>query len=416
MSDRQTIAAIATASGRSGIGVLRISGPDLSTFANGLTGRTLRPRHASLSTFRDANGGAIDTGIALYFPAPQSYTGEDVLELQGHGGPVVLRMLLQRCIELGARFAEPGEFTRRAFLNGKLDLAQAEGVVDLIDAVTAQAARCAMRSLQGDFSAHIAGLAARLVDLRALIEATLDFPEEELDSLDRQTIHADLTRLREDLAALLEGARQGSLLRDGLNVVLAGQPNVGKSSLLNRLVRDEVAIVTDIPGTTRDVLRQMIEIHGIPVQVTDTAGLRDPKDPVERIGVDRAWNAIADADIVMLLIDAAAGFADTDSEILHRAPPGVPRVRIMNKIDLIGRPASLQTGDSETVVWLSAKTGEGVDLLRDIIAALAGWEGRTEGIFLARERHLVALRNAERYLAEAAEREAMIELLRRSSG
>ncbi|HEV7390249.1 MAG TPA: tRNA uridine-5-carboxymethylaminomethyl(34) synthesis GTPase MnmE [Burkholderiales bacterium] len=410
MSDRQTIAAIATGSGRAGIGVVRVSGPELSKFTSSLTGRALEPRQASLRTFRSAAGDAIDTGIALYFPAPHSYTGEDVLELQGHGGPVVLRMLLQRCVELGARLAEPGEFTRRAFLNGKLDLAQAEGVVDLIDAATAQAARCAMRSLQGDFSARIAALSTRLIDLRALIEATLDFPEDEVDSLDRQTIRANLKRLRADLAALLVGARQGSLLRDGLHVVLAGQPNVGKSSLLNRLACDEVAIVTDIPGTTRDVLRQTIDIRGIPVQVTDTAGLRDPKDPVERIGVDRAWNAIADADVVILLIDAAAGFAVVDREILRRAPQGVPRVRVMNKIDLIGRGSSVQTGDSETVVWLSAKTGEGIDLLRNTIAAVAGWKGSTDGVFLARERHLVALRNAERHLAEASERESVIEL------
>jgi tRNA modification GTPase len=411
MTDNQTIAAIATASGRSGIGVVRVSGPDLVTLSKSLTGRALQPRDAVLTTFRDSSGEAIDTGIAIYFRAPRSYTGEDVLELQGHGGPVVLRMLLQRCLELGARVAEPGEFTRRAFLNGKLDLAQAEGVVDLIDAATAEAARCALRSLQGDFSERIEGLSSTLIELRALVEATLDFPEDEVEVLDRAGIRAGLDHVHANLKILLAGARQGSLLRDGLHVVLAGRPNVGKSSLLNRLVGDEVAIVTDIPGTTRDVLRQTIEVHGIPVQITDTAGLRDPMDPVERIGVDRAWNAISGADIVILLVDAAAGFGDADREILQRAPTDVPCVRVMNKIDLLRRASCVETAASETVVWLSAKTGEGIDGLRSTIAAVAGWVGRTDSVFLARERHLVALRDADRHLAAAAEDEMHIELL-----
>jgi tRNA modification GTPase len=310
--------------------------------------------------------------------------------------------------------AEPGEFTRRAFLNGKLDLAQAEGVVDLIDAATAEAARCALRSLQGDFSERIEGLSSTLIELRALVEATLDFPEDEVDVLERAGIRAGLDHVHANLKILLAGARQGSLLRDGLHVVLAGRPNVGKSSLLNRLVGDEVAIVTDIPGTTRDVLRQTIEVDGIPVQITDTAGLRDPMDPmdpVERIGVDRAWNAISGADIVILLVDAAAGFGDADREILQRAPTDVPCVRVMNKIDLLRRASCVETAASETVVWLSAKTGEGIDGLRRTIAAVAGWEGRTDSVFLARERHLVALRDADRHLAAAAEDEMHIELL-----
>src|SRR5215831_3387102 len=297
-SDNDVIAAIATGQGRAGIGIVRVSGKNLSGLARALLGAAPGPRIATRATFRDAGGEPIDDGIALYFPAPGSYTGEHVLELQGHGGPVVLQMILRRCVELGARLAEPGEFSRRAFLNDKLDLVQAEGVADLIDASTEAAARCALRSLRGEFSERIRALVRQLVDLRALIEATLDFPEEDVDPLDREDAGLRLSRLRSELGEALALGRQGSVLRSGLQVVLAGQPNVGKSSLLNRLAGEELAIVTEIPGTTRDTVRQTIQIEGVPMNVIDTAGLRDSDDTVEAIGIARAWEAIERADVL----------------------------------------------------------------------------------------------------------------------
>jgi tRNA modification GTPase len=403
MISRDTIAAIATAPGRAGIGVVRISGTGLAAFAQSLTGRVLPPRHATLAPFRDTDGVAIDQGIALYFPAPASYTGEDVLELQGHGGPVVLRRLLQRCIELGARVAEPGEFTQRAFINGKLDLVQAEAVIDLIDASTAQAARGAMRSLHGDFSLRIQELSSSVIELRALVEATLDFPEEEIDILERGQARERLDRVRAGLEAVLEAARLGSLLREGLHIVLAGEPNVGKSSLLNRLAGEELAIVTEIPGTTRDPVRQVIDIGGIPAHVVDTAGLRDSADPVERIGVERAWGAIGGADVVVLVQDASSRADGGGQAIVERLPQHLPRIRVMNKIDLVRREPAIEQAPGETVVWLSAKTGAGLDLLRRALLAGAGWHGQEEAVFLARERHLEALAAAKSHLAIAGE-------------
>ncbi|MGH8698087.1 MAG: tRNA uridine-5-carboxymethylaminomethyl(34) synthesis GTPase MnmE, partial [Burkholderiales bacterium] len=301
------IAAIATAHGRAGIGVVRVSGRSLARLAEQLLGSMPPARRASRAVFRDAGGAAIDDGIALWFAAPHSYTGEDVLELHGHGGPVVLQMLLRRCIELGARLAEPGEFTRRAFLNDKLDLAQAEAVADVIDAATETAARCAVRSLQGEFSAAIRTLRDQLIELRMLAEATLDFPEEEVDPLDRADARARLERLRVAVAETLARAKQGSLLRTGLHVVLAGQPNVGKSSLLNRLAGEELAIVTAIPGTTRDSVRQAIQIEGMPLNVVDTAGLRESRDEVEQLGIQRTWSEIDRADLLLLVVDARHG-------------------------------------------------------------------------------------------------------------
>ena len=410
MRDRDTIAAIATAPGRGGVGIVRVSGKALAPLARELTGTELAGRQAQLRTFRDAAGATIDRGIALYFPAPASYTGEDVLELHGHGGPVVLRLLLQRCVELGARVAEPGEFTRRAFLNGKLDLAQAEGVVDLIDATTAQAARCAVRSLDGEFSARIDALSAGIVELRMLVEATLDFPDEEIDTLDRADAARRLGRVRRMLDDVLHAARQGSLLREGLHVVLAGAPNVGKSSLLNRLAGEELAIVTEIPGTTRDTIRQAIDLGGVPAYIIDTAGLRDSADPVERIGVERAWKAIEAADAVLLVEDASGGAGEAVGGIEQRLPAGVPRIRVMNKIDLIGEAASIERRDVETVVRVSAKTGEGTEALKQALLAAAGWEGHAETAFLARARHLQALRAAANHLQRAAAQSAELEL------
>ena len=410
MSDRDTIAAIATAAGRSGIGVVRVSGRSLGPFIESLTGAALPPRRASLKTFRDAGGEAIDQGIALYFPAPHSYTGEDVVELQGHGGPLVLRQLIQRCAELGARLAEPGEFTRRAFLNGKLDLAQAEGVVDLIDATTTQALRCAVRSLQGEFSREIQRLTAAIIELRIVVEATIDFPEEEIDILDRGDARGRLERVRVALDSVLTSARQGSLLREGLHVVLAGQPNVGKSSLLNQLAGEELAIVSDIPGTTRDPIRQVIDLSGVPAHIIDTAGLRESGDPVEKLGIDRAWTMIDRADAVLLLVDAATGQGPAEGTILQRIPPIIPRIRVMNKIDLLGTAAKVEETAEGAVVWLSARTGEGVEGLKSALLKVAGWEGHAESAFLARERHLQALRRASSHLDAARAQSGEVEI------
>lgn len=411
MTQRDTIAAIATAPGRAGIGVVRVSGAFARQVMLGLVGRCLEPRQAAVVRFRDADGAPIDEGVALFFAGPQSYTGEDVLELQGHGGPVILRLVLQRCVELGARMAEPGEFTRRAYLNGKLDLAQAESVADLIDAATAHAARSALRSLQGEFSSKINEVKARIVELRARVEATLDFPEEDVNALEHAMVREGLAGAREALETVLAAAARGSVLREGLHLVIAGRPNVGKSSLLNRLAGAELAIVTDIPGTTRDPVREALAVEGIPVHIVDTAGLRDTTDPVERIGVERAWDVIANADAVMLVTDATSGLEEADLAILKRLPQGLKRLRVMNKIDLIGRDPAKEERADETVLWLSARTGDGIDLLRSAILELAGWHHPTESAFLARERHLTALRSAGDHLAAAASQAAQLEFL-----
>src|SRR6266478_5529614 len=335
-SETEVIAAVATAPGRAGIGVVRVSGKKLQQLASRLLGGVPAPRLAVRAVFRGAAGEPIDDGIALFFPAPASYTGEDVLELQGHGGPVVLGMILRRCLELGARIAEPGEFTRRAFLNDKLDLAQAEGVADLIDAATEAAARCALRSLRGEFSEVIGDLAKRLVELRTLAEATLDFPEEEIDQVDREEARGRLRQLQEEVGRSLARGRQGSVLRSGLHVVLAGQPNVGKSSLLNRLAGEEPAIVTEIPGTTRDTVRQTVQLDGVPVNIIDTAGLRDTVDAVEAIGIARTWKAIGHADALLLIVDARIGVTAADRSIVDRLPGKLKPVTVFNKIDLFG--------------------------------------------------------------------------------
>ncbi len=405
------IAAIATAHGRAGVGVVRVSGRALAGFAETLLGRVPPARRATRAVFRDAAGAAIDDGIALYFPAPRSYTGEDVLELHGHGGPVVLQMLLRRCFELGARLAEPGEFTRRAFLNDKLDLAQAEAVADVIEAATETAARCAVRSLQGEFSAAIGALRDRLIELRMLVEATLDFPEEEVDPLDRADARTRLERLRTALAETLSRAQQGSLLRTGLHVVLAGQPNVGKSSLLNRLAGEELAIVTPIPGTTRDSVRQAIQIEGVPLNVVDTAGLRESADEVERLGIERTWSEIERADLLLLVVDARAGVTAADEAIAARLPRRLRRVVVHNKIDLGGAAPRIVEEQDRTAVYLSAKTGAGVDLLRKTLLQHAGWQSAEESVFIARERHLVALRRAAERLEAAAHQTHSPELL-----
>jgi tRNA modification GTPase len=355
------------------------------------------------AVFRGAAGEPIDDGIALFFPAPASYTGEDVLELQGHGGPVVLGMILKRCLDLGARLAEPGEFTRRAFLNDKLDLAQAEGVADLIDAATEAAARCALRSLRGEFSEVIENLAKRLVELRALVEATLDFPEEEIDQVDREDAHGRLRDLQEDVRRALARGRQGSVLRSGLQAVLAGQPNVGKSSLLNRLAGEDLAIVTEIPGTTRDAVRQTVQIEGVPVNIIDTAGLRDAADKVEAIGIARTWEAIERADAMLLVVDAREGVTAADVAIVERLPRKLKPVTVFNKIDLSGDAPRAEEDEQGWRIHVSARTGEGLDALRRTLLTLAGWQAGGEDVFMARERHLVSLERVAQALDRAGQ-------------
>ncbi len=398
--NKGTIAAIATAPGRGGVGVIRISGSNLLPFAFALTAKTPRPRYATLADFKAGDGSTIDTGLLLYFPNPHSFTGEDVLELQGHGGPVVMQMLLARCLDLGARLAEPGEFSRRAFLNGKMDLAQAEAVADLIDAATASAARSAVRSLQGEFSRAIGELNEELINLRMLVEATLDFPEEDIDFLKAADAFGRLERLQLKLAEIFDRAGQGKLLQSGLHVVLAGQPNVGKSSLLNRLAGDDLAIVTPIAGTTRDALRSTIQIEGIPLHIIDTAGLRETDDEVERIGIERSWKEIERADVVLLLVDARTGVSNADREILERLPKTLQRITLYNKIDLAEREAERHDEASGVAISLSAKANQGIDLLRQELLRIAGWH-QAEDVFIARERHLRALATAQEHVAAA---------------
>jgi tRNA modification GTPase len=404
-----TIAAIATPPGRGGIGVVRVSGPGARAIAEAILGTVPGARHATLAPFRAAGGGAIDQGIALMFSAPHSYTGEDVLELQGHGGPVVMQLVLRRCVELGARVAEPGEFTRRAFLNDCLDLAQAESVADLIDAASAEAARSAARSLAGEFSGRIHRLVKDLVELRVHVEACIDFPEEEIDPADRRWQRSRIEALRASLALLLEEARQGAVLREGLTVVLVGRPNVGKSSLLNRLAGDEVAIVTPIAGTTRDYVRATVSLEGVPIHLIDTAGLREGGDEVERIGIERTWRAVESAGAALFIEDAHGAGAE-DRALRSRLPRGLPAARVVNKIDLGGGTAGRAAEAGETVLRLSAKTGAGVSELRAWLLEVAGWRPHGEGIFMARERHLVALRAAQAHLEEAANASQAIEL------
>ena len=404
-----TIAAIATAPGRGGVGVVRVSGASLGAFAFELCGREPKPRTARFTRFLDVEERVIDEGILLYFSAPASFTGEDVLELQGHGGPVVMQMLLERCLQLGARLAEPGEFTRRAFLNGKLDLAQAESVADLIEASTAAAARSAVRSLSGRFSEEVHRIVDALIDLRMLVEATLDFPEEEIDFLESARALPRLDAIRAQVEELLDRARQGALLRSGLNVVLVGEPNVGKSSLLNQLAGEDRAIVTEIAGTTRDALRETIQIEGIPLHIIDTAGLRETVDTVERIGIERTWREIERADVILRLVDAVQG-EPSDDDIDRRLPPSVQRITVVNKIDLVGLAAGRSEVAGRIRLQVSARSGEGVELVRQALLRIAGWHAHGEDVILARERHLTALRKALAHVIEAGGQLGALEL------
>ena len=395
----QTIAAVATAQGRGGVGIVRISGPLASLAAHAFTGRELKPRYAHYGPFYGESGVVLDEGIALYFPGPNSFTGEDVLELQGHGGPIVLDMLLQRCVELGCRLARPGEFSERAFLNDKLDLAQAEAIADLIEASSAQAARNALRSLQGAFSHRVHNLTEQLISLRIYVEAAIDFPEEEIDFLADGHVLGMLDKVREELSTVKREAGQGALLRDGMTVVIAGRPNAGKSSLLNALAGREAAIVTEIAGTTRDVLREHIHIDGMPLHVVDTAGLRDTEDQVEKIGVQRALKAIGEADRVLLVVDATAPEANDPfalwPEFLEHRPDPAKVTLIRNKADLSGEAVELEvSADGHVTISLSARSTEGLDLLREHLKACMGYEQTSESSFSARRRHLEALQHA----------------------
>ena len=415
----ETIVAIATATGQGGVGVIRASGTahTICALMDAICKRTLSERHAHYLAFSDSDGAPIDHGLALYFPAPHSYTGEHVLELQGHGGPVVMQLLLRRCLSAAPniRLAQAGEFTQRAFLNDKMDLAQAEGVADLISASTESAAKSAVRSLSGEFSSKIHQLVKQVIHLRMLVEATLDFPEEEIDFLQKADAFGQLERIQSQLAAVLKSAQQGALLRNGVNVVLVGQPNVGKSSLLNALAGQDIAIVTDVAGTTRDTVQQAIQIEGVPLNIIDTAGLRETDDVVEKIGIERTWSAIDKADVVLHLIDARAHEWNNPADAqllaqLHQrmaqndSARSVPFLTLVNKIDTVAMDAtSAQTPSSvdENHIYLSAKTGAGLDELRARLLKIVGFESTQTDTFIARERHLTALRMADEHLQNA---------------
>ncbi|MGM3159725.1 tRNA uridine-5-carboxymethylaminomethyl(34) synthesis GTPase MnmE [Dickeya undicola] len=408
MSHTDTIVAQATPPGRGGVGILRISGRTAAAVAQAVLGKLPKPRYADYLPFHDADGSVLDQGIALWFPGPNSFTGEDVLELQGHGGPVILDLLLKRVLTLpDVRIARPGEFSERAFLNDKLDLAQAEAIADLIDASSEQAARSAVNSLQGAFSTRIHQLVEALTHLRIYVEAAIDFPDEEIDFLSDGKIEAMLNDVIGDLGAVRAEARQGSLLREGMKVVIAGRPNAGKSSLLNALAGRDAAIVTDIAGTTRDVLREHIHIDGMPLHIIDTAGLREASDEVERIGIERAWQEIEQADRVLFMVDgtttAAVEPAAIWPEFMARLPKTLPITVVRNKADVTGEPLGIEDVNTYSLIRLSARTGDGVDLLREHLKQSMGFTSNTEGGFLARRRHLQALEQAAQHLQQGHE-------------
>jgi tRNA modification GTPase len=398
---KDTIAAVATPPGQGGVGIVRISGPDVPAIAEAVTGSLPKPRSATFSHFRDADGEPIDEGIVLYFPAPNSFTGEEVLELQGHGGPVVMDLLLQRVVQLGARVAHGGEFSQRAFLNDKLDLAQAEAIADLIESSTAAAARLAVRSLDGAFSERIHQLVDGLIHLRMYVEAAMDFPEEEIDFLSDGKVRDDLQAVRDRLQQVRKSAATGRLMRDGMNLVIAGRPNAGKSSLMNALAGWEAAIVTEIPGTTRDLLRERIQIDGMPLHLIDTAGMRETGDRVEQEGVRRAKEEITKADRILWVFDDQS---DPDHLQFDRSdlPAGVPVTFVRNKIDASGKKPALNESKDETEVALSATSGEGMELLRQHLKESMGFQGEQEGEFIARRRHLDALERAADLLQSGA--------------
>jgi tRNA modification GTPase len=410
-NSQETIAAIATASGAGGVGIVRVSGSLCSEIATQILGHCPAPRYAAYLDFKQANQELIDRGIAIYYNAPHSYTGEDVLELQGHGGTALMQMLLTRCIELGARQAEPGEFTRRAYLNDKLDLAQAEAVADVINAATAEAAKSAMRSLSGAFSNSIHVLLNELINLRLYVEACLDFPEEEIDFITQGRVAEKIATNQAALETIFTKAKQGRLLRDGVNIVLIGQPNVGKSSLMNALSGEEVAIVTPIAGTTRDAIKSEIQINGVPLHIIDTAGLRDTEDEVEKIGIARTYQATETAHIALLLVDATSGIGEQEKLILGRLPQEISKIWVHNKIDVSDEPPQIVQKDNASHIYLSAKTGLGLDLLKSHLLSLVGYRQNAEDVFMARARHLEALTQVKLHLQQASAQINLAELV-----
>ncbi len=404
VSSFDTVVAIATPPGRGAVGIVRLSGPRAFEIAAAIAGALAAPRQAALRPFRDAAGEILDEGLALAFPAPNSYTGEDVVELQGHGGPVVLDLLLRACCTHGARLARPGEFSERAFLNDRLDLAQAEAIADLINAASAQAARAARRSLEGEFSQRVNTLVGELTQLRVFVEGALDFSDEDVNWLADDKLHSRLAALNQSLHGLLREAGQGRRLREGMSVALAGQPNVGKSTLLNALAGNEAAIVTEIPGTTRDLLRENVVIGGMPLTIVDTAGLRESRDPVERIGIERAWKALEQAELILFLLDDRSGLASADQELIERLPCGPEVLLIHNKCDLSGRAPQRFEAEGRVHLRIAAAGGAGLDALKQEIKRVAGLADAGEGLFCARTRHLEALQRAQAHCLIARQR------------
>ncbi|PID44979.1 MAG: tRNA uridine-5-carboxymethylaminomethyl(34) synthesis GTPase MnmE [Proteobacteria bacterium] len=399
MTAHDTIAAIATPAGRGGVGIVRLSGPEVSQIAEAMLGQLTQPYRASHRQFLGSDKQVLDDGVAIYFPAPNSFTGEDVLELQGHGGKVVMDMLLQACLQYGARLARPGEFSERAFLNDRLDLAQAEAIADLIDSSSEQAARSALRSLQGDFSTAINALLKQVIELRMYVEAALDFPEEEIDFLADQRVVERLENIQQQLHDIFNKAKQGSLLREGMQLVIVGKPNAGKSSLLNALAGQDTAIVTEHAGTTRDVLRESINLDGMPLHIIDTAGLRHSDDPVEQIGIERAWKAIDNADLILFLVDDTESTDSSHHELLEKMPAHLPRITVRNKIDKSGHKA----GQHDEDLYISAKQGIGIDILREVLKQRMGYQDDSEDLFIARRRHLQALEETQAAVNRADE-------------
>ncbi|MGO2353484.1 MAG: tRNA uridine-5-carboxymethylaminomethyl(34) synthesis GTPase MnmE [Marinomonas foliarum] len=401
-TDQDTIAAQATAPGRGGVGIIRLSGPKSLAIAQQILGFEPKPRYAHYVPFKTTNQEQLDEGIALYFPGPNSFTGEDVFELQGHGGPVIMDMLLSHCVALGARLARPGEFSERAFMNDKMDLTQAEAIADLIDSTSEQAAKCALRSLQGAFSTRVDELVEALIHLRIYVEAAIDFPEEEIDFIGDGKVATELAGIKNKLIEVLKEANQGALIREGMSVVIAGRPNAGKSSLLNALSGKESAIVTNIEGTTRDVLREHIHLDGMPLHIIDTAGLRDSPDEVERIGIQRAWDEISKADRILMMVDSQSIDSKDPSEIwpefMEKLGDTKHLTLVRNKVDLTKESTGIEMVSGVSVISLSAKTGEGVNDLTEHLKAVMGFDSTTEGGFIARRRHIEALNKANRFL------------------
>ena len=414
LSDRNTIAAISTAQGQGGIGIVRLSGNDALKIAKKICSGTITPRHVGFHNFQDESQETLDQGIVLYFSNPHSFTGEDVIEFQGHGGQAVLESILSLCIKYGAKLAEPGEFTKRAYLNNKIDLTQAESVIDVINATTLQAVKSASYSLTGKFSSKINSLLEKIISLRVYVEACIDFPEEEIDFLEQGNVIEKLHNIIAEIDAILDVAKQSELLKNGINLVLIGQPNVGKSTLLNALSGTEKAIVTKIPGTTRDLITSQISIKGIPINVIDTAGLRETEDEVEQLGINKTWEAIQTAHVAVLLVDITKGSGDYEEFILNKLPKGIKKLRLFNKIDLVARKASVENNNNEIIIYLSAKLENGIDLLKNTLIERVSdnfHQDSEQSMILARSRHIYALNNVRQSVTKALINKESSELL-----